>query len=543
MIGSGAEADVRVEAAGIASRHVRASMLADGQLILKPIGRETIRIGMWRTSRMASAIPGEAFVIGLTTIETGLTPKTLYIDVSLAMSEWRGSAARAAKRSPWVAASLLLHTIILLLVLIAMQKPDEGDGDGMRSMSFNSEGSLEEIHDDDETEEEDTLVVEEPEIEVPDDSAATIAASDFEMPDVSEETASGLGAETDLRDMALESWTTKLGTGKGEPQRRGLPKNVSKGFKKTVAKLRKQGLEIAFLFDSTGSMGSLLADAKRDLLEMIELIEELVPSTRISLITYRDRGDDYTTRSTRLGIGHFEALAFLASVTADGGGDHPEAVDAALKVARQLRWKRNAQKIVVIIGDAPPHSRRISKCRSDIAAIRRNKGQVHCLVSGGDRGTMRTLDKLARIGGGKARPRSYRDELTVQLLSPAFGSGSSEDLKKLIQDKRARGRRPPTSARTPAPQMLVRTLRRKKPDPAIIESWTRATSSELQRLLETSSSIKLEGEGVFGLYYVVNRVLENNGRSWRVPPPRANTKIRGLPEDLRRTLRLLKRRR
>lgn len=45
----------------------------------------------------------------------------------------------------------------------------------------------------------------------------------------------------------------------------------------------------------------------------------------------------------------------LASLTAEGGGDGPEAQTAALAAALGLDWKENAVKMVVLITDAPPH--------------------------------------------------------------------------------------------------------------------------------------------------------------------------------------------
>ena len=45
----------------------------------------------------------------------------------------------------------------------------------------------------------------------------------------------------------------------------------------------------------------------------------------------------------------------LKGLTADGGGDGPEASSAALADALNTEWKEEATKMVVLITDAPPH--------------------------------------------------------------------------------------------------------------------------------------------------------------------------------------------
>eukprot|EP00971_Amphidinium_carterae_P007092 140296-Amphidinium_carterae.1 len=46
---------------------------------------------------------------------------------------------------------------------------------------------------------------------------------------------------------------------------------------------------------------------------------------------------------------------YVASMSAEGGGDGPEAVAAALHEALHMPWRPNATKVSVLIADAPPH--------------------------------------------------------------------------------------------------------------------------------------------------------------------------------------------
>lgn len=48
-------------------------------------------------------------------------------------------------------------------------------------------------------------------------------------------------------------------------------------------------------------------------------------------------------------------LTNLSKLVASGGGDGPEAQTAALNNALNMKWRKDAAKIVVLITDAPPH--------------------------------------------------------------------------------------------------------------------------------------------------------------------------------------------
>ena len=57
-----------------------------------------------------------------------------------------------------------------------------------------------------------------------------------------------------------------------------------------------------------------------------------------------------------------EALNFITEIRSGGGGDTPEAViDGLYEAGQNMNWTKNAQsssiKIVIHIGDAPPHGK------------------------------------------------------------------------------------------------------------------------------------------------------------------------------------------
>ncbi|WP_333822810.1 vWA domain-containing protein [Pinisolibacter sp.] len=119
-------------------------------------------------------------------------------------------------------------------------------------------------------------------------------------------------------------------------------------------------IEVAFVLDTTGSMGGLIDGAKRKIWGIADEIRKANPKAeiRIGLVAYRDRGDVYVTEKTDLSSDIHAVYGKLLDYRAQGGGDWPESVNEALSVAvNGLDWTRtpDTRRIVFLVGDAPPH--------------------------------------------------------------------------------------------------------------------------------------------------------------------------------------------
>ncbi|MBM3266041.1 MAG: VWA domain-containing protein [Candidatus Sericytochromatia bacterium] len=121
-----------------------------------------------------------------------------------------------------------------------------------------------------------------------------------------------------------------------------------------------QTLDIAFVLDVTGSMGDELARIQQTTGDISARIKSLPAGSlavRYGLVAYRDRNDDFVTRThdfTQDLPAFKERLAALAAV---GGGDYPEAVQEALHAAiNKLSWtETDSVRLMFVVGDAPPH--------------------------------------------------------------------------------------------------------------------------------------------------------------------------------------------
>jgi len=119
-------------------------------------------------------------------------------------------------------------------------------------------------------------------------------------------------------------------------------------------------LDLVFLVDETGSMGPYIEQVKRRLMEIIEVLRAapLCRSLRLGLVSYRDHPPQDMTFVSRV-VPLTEDIDAIArgvnAMAASGGGDGPEAVTDGLFDVVRLDWRRRAARVVVWVGDAPPH--------------------------------------------------------------------------------------------------------------------------------------------------------------------------------------------
>ncbi|HKP53317.1 MAG TPA: VWA domain-containing protein [Chloroflexia bacterium] len=121
------------------------------------------------------------------------------------------------------------------------------------------------------------------------------------------------------------------------------------------------GLDLVFLLDATGSMGDEIDKIKATVDSVAARIEQLPGSSqpRFGLVAYQDEGDDYVTKAWEFaGVQQFSDN--LSNVSALGGGDYPESVNAGLRDAINLQgWADNSTgrrlRMIILVGDAPPH--------------------------------------------------------------------------------------------------------------------------------------------------------------------------------------------
>jgi len=133
-------------------------------------------------------------------------------------------------------------------------------------------------------------------------------------------------------------------------------------------------LDVAFVVDTTGSMKDDIRAVKDSLSEIVNHITSRTKDLeiRFGVVSYRDHPPqdrsyvtkvfDFTDRVKRV-------QKLIADLQPSEGGDTPEAVADGLFDARtKLSWAKEAYKVLLLVGDAPPHGKKYNAIGDDYFA-------------------------------------------------------------------------------------------------------------------------------------------------------------------------------
>jgi hypothetical protein len=245
----------------------------------------------------------------------------------------------------------------------------------------------------------------------------------------------------------------------------GAVGGIGGGFGDYVGGLRKVGLDVVLVIDATDSMQFVIDSVKGRLLKLITSLRAMVPTSRIGIVAYRDKGEDYVTKWVDLSFSTGKLQDFLSNLRAGGGGDWPEAVYEGLEVGiSDLSWRKKSKRIVILVPGSPPHSETVSNCLH-LAQSFQAQGGVLSVVDLAEkmhedferalnrhsigltdvefkptplpafyqefRGTMASI---AQAGGGDFIPLGEDKALTRQIIVLTFGSRWQTEMAKYLRD-------------------------------------------------------------------------------------------------------------
>ncbi|CAG8584474.1 10173_t:CDS:2, partial [Cetraspora pellucida] len=149
-----------------------------------------------------------------------------------------------------------------------------------------------------------------------------------------------------------------------------LRKNRENEASKAIINIENlMNLDLCFVLDCTGSMSPYIKAAKEHILNVASYVNSNNSNIKlwVGFCGYRDHSDG----SDRLQIFDFtnsleKFKTYLTNkVIATGGGDMPEDVLGGLNAAiTEMTWS-NATRVIIHIGDAPPHGRRFNNLRDN----------------------------------------------------------------------------------------------------------------------------------------------------------------------------------
>ncbi|MHC5113468.1 MAG: vWA domain-containing protein, partial [Planctomycetota bacterium] len=121
----------------------------------------------------------------------------------------------------------------------------------------------------------------------------------------------------------------------------------------------------------------------------------------------------------------------LWSLQAKGGGDSREAVHPALKMAyTQLAWEREHARVVILVGDAPPHVGFGRRC-VDLARQGAERGFVTHTIETEAKPVEHFAD-IAAAGGGSCVPLDDDDQLIPEITGLTLGETFGDEFRELF---------------------------------------------------------------------------------------------------------------
>jgi Mg-chelatase subunit ChlD len=187
---------------------------------------------------------------------------------------------------------------------------------------------------------------------------------------------------------------------------------------------RRRNIDIAFVLDTTGSMGSEIAGVRDSVRNFASILADAGHDIRLGAITF---GDEIRERLNFTNdVEQFKN--FVARLDAYGGGDTPEiGLDAVLDAHERLSWRDGAEKYIIVITDATAHQRDDGTPFSRVTAQEvieslRGRYVVH-VVSSVHPGRSRASQQDDTVNSSYISPnlRSRTEPYDMKNLAPALG--------------------------------------------------------------------------------------------------------------------------
>jgi hypothetical protein len=141
-------------------------------------------------------------------------------------------------------------------------------------------------------------------------------------------------------------------------------------------------LDLVLCLDTTSSMKDDIDSVRLMLIPMLREIIGEYSRFRIGMVLYKDYFDEYLNRIIPF-TGDFGSFQRdLNAITVSGGRDIPEAVYEALyEAAIKFPWEAD-ERLIILIGDAPPHHRQRGSISKDMVdrAVEERGPKVNAII-------------------------------------------------------------------------------------------------------------------------------------------------------------------
>lgn len=237
--------------------------------------------------------------------------------------------------------------------------------------------------------------------------------------------------------------------------------------------------EIAFCFDTTGSMQPCIANVRKHIEKTCEELFKDIPGLKIGFISHGDYCDGKNTYNLqKLTDDEKKVYSFIRNTPNTSGGDAPECYELALNMAKTLGWtvdKKN-RGVLVMIGDAEPHDKDYpqntdklewKKELKDLQEMGINVYPLQCLYNPGQSAANKFWAAISELMDTPLLKLQNFDEAHLAVRSYAHASGGSARYKAYEKKLKDEG-----TAMSPSIMSLNAAMRTESPKYDVIEELT-----------------------------------------------------------------------
>jgi len=218
--------------------------------------------------------------------------------------------------------------------------------------------------------------------------------------------------------------------------RDATPQQAQNPSDPTIADLRKRGLDIVLVIDGTGSMNLIIDDIKTRMPHLVTSLHRMVPIARIGIIVFGGKGEEM--RIQPLTLSAQKLSTFLYTIQPIGGGEWEEDTFGACQTAMEkMDWKPYAMKVIVLVGDSPPHKQDFSPLIAMIHKFKDNNGTFNAVDVAAEEHERFEREFWQKRHGEEPPnisplPEFYRQTFPAYKVLAAAGGG---DMKELARDE------------------------------------------------------------------------------------------------------------
>ena len=212
-------------------------------------------------------------------------------------------------------------------------------------------------------------------------------------------------------------------------------------------------LDLVFLVDTTGSMGSYLRAAQDNIKNIYKTITESEKvDLRVSIVEYKDheQGSEFPFLYHDWMTDIKAIQKACDEMQATGGGDGPESIACALDCAvNTLEYRELAAKVIIWIADAPPHGFGDAgdffpngcPCKKDfqqqVLKAMENDIQIYSVATEplGFRHLRDLMRAVAQMTGGHFVPLKNADSLAKTIIAGSMEEVGMTNMMQVVQAK------------------------------------------------------------------------------------------------------------